>query len=200
MTQQSDIAAVAAMPRPAALVLDALLAPLLLIAVLWVYGRQAAVLRAGEALTPAQREVAVAVGVVAIERVRVLHAASVVLPLPQWALNLIQRITPRAGWFAQRIVGMTLGYGIVIHQDCRHDLRLLAHELAHVGQYERLGGIAGFLRPYLRECVWPGYPRGALELEARAAEARGSTAPMDVITYGPVTAGGLAPRTTLRNP
>ena len=34
-----------------------------------------------------------------------------------------------------------------------------------------------------RECVWPGYPRGALEIEAQAAEARGSVPQADVIPY-----------------
>lgn len=180
------------MPWPAALLLDVLLAPLLLLAVIWVCWRQATVLRRGVELNPAQREVAVAVGIVAVERVRVMTVARVVLPLPR----SVQNVAQRAGRFSQRIVGMTLGHGIVIHQDYRHDLRLLAHELAHVSQYERLGGIAGFLRPYLRECVWPGYPHGELEREARAAEARGSMALVDVITYPAVADRAVPPRTT----
>jgi hypothetical protein len=180
------------MPWPVALLLDIVLAPLLLVAVVWVCWRQALVLRGGVPLSAAQREVAVAVGVRAVERVRVMNVASVALPLPRW----VQRLAQRAGWFSQCIVGMTLGYGIVIHNEYRCDLRLLAHELAHVSQYERLGGVTGFLRPYLRECVWPGYPHGALEREARAAEARGSMAPVDVITYLPVADRALPPRTT----
>lgn len=192
MPRRPDVIASAAMPWPAALLLDVLLMPLLLIAVVWVCWRQAAVLRGGVALSPAQRDVAIAVGVVAVERVRVMYASCVALPLPRW----MQNVTQRAGWFSQRIVGMTLGHGIVIQQDYRHDLRLLAHELAHVSQYERLRGIAGFLRPYLRECVWPGYPHGALEREARAAESRGSMAPVDVITYLSVADRASPPRTT----
>lgn len=46
----------------------------------------------------------------------------------------------------------------------------LAHELAHVAQYERLGGFYGFLKQYLEECINPGYPLGALEQEAKQAE------------------------------
>ena len=65
---------------------------------------------------------------------------------------------------------MTFGYGIALREDCRSEARLMMHELKHVAQYERLGGIGGFLRPYMRECVYPGYPRGMLEREARDAE------------------------------
>ena len=44
------------------------------------------------------------------------------------------------------------------------------HELAHVAQYERLGGFREFLKQYLEECINPGYPLGDLELEAKQAE------------------------------
>jgi hypothetical protein len=62
--------------------------------------------------------------------------------------------------------GLTLRYGILVRHDWWRDRRLVAHELAHVAQYERLGGIAPFLRVYLRECLIEGYPAGALEQEA----------------------------------
>jgi hypothetical protein len=48
----------------------------------------------------------------------------------------------------------------------------VAHELAHVVQYERFGGIAPFLRAYFRECLDPGYPLGPLEQEAAREAAR----------------------------
>lgn len=44
------------------------------------------------------------------------------------------------------------------------------HELAHVVQYERLGGFHGFLKLYLQECINPGYPFGELEQDAKRAE------------------------------
>ena len=156
------------MPWPVALVLDILLTPLVLCAMPWVRWRQAAILREGAALTHEQVQLARSVGVMAAERVRVMTAHVIPLPIPQFARNVAQRV----GWTSAHIAGMTLGHGIVLRADCGADLRLLAHELAHVGQVERLGGIAGFLRQYLRECVWPGYPHGALEAEARAAEER----------------------------
>jgi hypothetical protein len=51
------------------------------------------------------------------------------------------------------------------------------HELAHVAQYERLGGFREFLKQYLEECINPGYPLGDLELEAKQAESLASTHP-----------------------
>jgi len=70
--------------------------------------------------------------------------------------------------------GITLHYGILIREDCWGDRRLVVHELAHVAQYERLGGIGPFLRAYLRECLLEGYPNGALEREAIEVAARGA--------------------------
>jgi hypothetical protein len=177
------------MPWLAAALLDVLLAPLLLCAVAWVRRRQASILRNGTPLNPAQRELASALGIVAIDRVRVASTGVIPMPLPRWARDLAHR----SGWISQHIAGMTLGHGIVIREEYVGDSRLLAHELAHVRQYERLGGIAGFLRQYLRECAWPGYPHGALECEARAAEARGSAQVADVIPYCYVTADFMAP-------
>jgi uncharacterized protein YjaZ len=47
---------------------------------------------------------------------------------------------------------------------------LLAHELHHVAQYERLG-IAGFARRYITELLVAGYANAPLEAEANAAAA-----------------------------
>ena len=74
-------------------------------------------------------------------------------------------------------IGMTLRYGIFIREEHWGDRRLLAHELAHVAQYERLGGFRGFLKQYLEECINSGYPLGDLELEAKQAESLASTHP-----------------------
>lgn len=177
---------------PAA-VLDVLLAPLLLCAVVWVHRRQTHILRHGAALNPMQRELALGLGVAAVDRVRVTSVEVIATPLPRWMHVLAQR----AGRQSRHIAGMTLGHGIVIRADYLGDTRLLAHELVHVRQYERLGGVARFLRAYLRECVWPGYPHGALECEARAAEAHGSAQGEDVIPYrNPTVDIALPPRTS----
>lgn len=165
--------------RPAGWLFDLMLLPVLWVATAWVRWRQSVMLRNGVALNREQLHLARRVGVKAPERVRLIAAASIPLPLPRKVRSAAQR----AGWISPHIAGMTLGYAIVLREDYFADASLLAHELAHVAQYERLGGVRGFLRQYLRECVWPGYPRGALELEARAAEAQGSMLVTDVIPY-----------------
>jgi len=153
--------------------LDLLLLPLLPFAVWWVRGREAEILRGGDPLDEMQLSLAHAIGVATPERVRVMAAACVPMPLP----SMVRHIAERWHWLSPHIAGMTLGHGIVLRSDCRDDPRLLAHELKHVAQYQRYardslyGRHAGFLRRHLRECVWPGYPHGPLEAEARRAEA-----------------------------
>lgn len=146
--------------------LDALLWPLLPFAAAWVRTQERRVLAQGLPLNKAESQLAHMTGVRDVSRVRVLEVARMPTPLPRW----MQRAAERAGLLSPDIVGMTFGHGIALRKDCRGEARLLIHELTHVAQYERLGGIGGFLRPYLRECVYPGYPRGMLEREARDAE------------------------------
>ncbi len=145
---------------------DVLLSPLVGCVALWARRRERVILREGRPLTADQRALAQAVGVVAAARVRVQPVDVIPMPLPLY----LRRAAELLGWLSPHIAGMTLGYGIVLRHDVCSDRRLLAHELAHVAQYERLGRFRGFMRHYVRECLWPGYPRGALELEARRAE------------------------------
>ena len=49
----------------------------------------------------------------------------------------------------------------------RWNVEILVHELVHTAQYERLNGIPGFLRQYLRDCLKDGYMSAAMEREAR---------------------------------
>jgi hypothetical protein len=67
--------------------------------------------------------------------------------------------------------GLTARYGIFIRADGWRDRGLIAHELAHTAQYERLGGLRPFLRQYLTECLTAGYHGAPLELEAIEAAA-----------------------------
>jgi hypothetical protein len=62
--------------------------------------------------------------------------------------------------------GITFGHGIVLKNGAI-DRRLVAHELVHVMQYEKFGGIEAFLKEYVKEVAFPpGYPHGPLEREA----------------------------------
>lgn len=143
-----------------------LLAPL---AHAWIRARERVVLREGAPLDPAGVALARRVGVTAPERVRVAHVAAVPWPAPAW----IRRVSERMGWAPAGVVGIALGHGVALAEDALRDprehARLLAHELAHVAQWERLGPRA-FVAAYLREALEHGYPNGPLEREARAAE------------------------------
>ena len=146
---------------------SALLKPLLPIACAWAARAERKALDRGVPLSAAQLADAVRVGVAHPERVR-LH---VVERMPWPAPRAITGFLERSGVVPSRIGGLTLRYAIFLRKDCPDDRRLLAHELAHTAQYERLGGFRAFLAQYLREWLTVGYPHGELELEAqRTAE------------------------------
>jgi hypothetical protein len=107
-------------------------------------------------------------GVHQAERVRLLCLASVPTPddlALRTAAAAVQFLTPTTR-------GLALRYGIFVRRDCWRERGLIAHELAHTAQYERLGGIEPFLRQYLGECLTIGYPAAPMEQEAIAAAGR----------------------------
>ena len=63
-------------------------------------------------------------------------------------------------------MGLAAGRGIFVRVGHEGSRSLLAHELVHTAQYERLGGIRPFLRRYLRECMVLGYAGAPMEREA----------------------------------
>ena len=133
----------------------------------WAEKLEARILREGVPLPEEGMLDARDLGVREPERVRLLCLASVPPPedpILRAAAAVVQFLTP-----ATR--GLALRYGIFLRHDCWGDRALVAHELAHTAQYERLGGIGPFLRPYLFECLTLGYPAAPMEQEA-IAEAR----------------------------
>jgi len=150
---------------------DSLLAQfetLLPLAVAWATEQEREILRDGASLSAEEIADAHAVGVQNPNQVRLLQVETIPRPSqPQLkaACDAIDFLTP-----ATR--GLTLGYGIFIRSDCWRDRLLIVHELAHIAQYERLGGILPFLRRYLFECLTVGYLASPLELEAIAVTAR----------------------------
>jgi hypothetical protein len=134
----------------------------------WVWQRERSVLQKGVPLSAAQNADARSIGVRHPDRVR-LHRVATIATFEHPLLAPLAWATRFA--FAQAL-GLTLRYAILIQNDWWGDRRLVAHELAHVAQYERFGGIAPFLNAYLRECLDPGYPLGRLEQEAVREAAR----------------------------
>lgn len=134
----------------------------------WAERLEARILRTGVPLSFEETADARALGVREPERVRLLSLASAPAPddhILRTAAAAVQFLTP-----ATR--GLALRYGIFVRADCWRERGLIAHELAHTEQYERLGGIEPFLRRYLGECLTIGYPAAPMEQEAIAAAGR----------------------------
>lgn len=127
----------------------------------WAQRQEARILALGKQLNERELDLASAVGVRGGERVRVLRVEEVPLPL----FRLLRSAGRRLG-LVPATIGMALGHGIFVQAGHATDIRLLRHELAHVAQYERLGGLRPFLERYLLECLTSGYPFGELEQEA----------------------------------
>lgn len=135
------------------------------IACVWAARQEAHILRRGIALSGPQLHLAAKVGIANPEKVRLL-SVTVIPPTNRF----FRAVGTKLGFVSSQTIGMTLQYGIYIQEDHWGHLQLIAHELTHVAQYERLGGFQGFLSRYLQECIDPGYPLGDLELEAKRAE------------------------------
>lgn len=141
---------------------------LLPIAVKWVGSMELRILREGVPLTELEKADARAIGLREPDRVRLLSLSRAPVPddpALRASAAAIRFLTP-----ATR--GLALRYGIFLRSDCWRDRRLIAHELVHTAQYERLGGIEPFLRQYLWECLTRGYPGAPLEQEAIVAAGR----------------------------
>lgn len=138
------------------------------LAVEWATEQEQKILREGVPLSEEEITDAKMTGVKDPERVRLLRVETVPTPthpLLKAAYDTINLRTP-----APR--GLALQYGISIRSDYWRDRSLIAHELAHTAQYERLGGIVPFLRQYLSDCMTIGYGGSPMEQEAVAASAR----------------------------
>ena len=146
---------------------------LLPLAVAWVRRQERRILKKGIPLTESEIEDAKAVGVRNPERVRLLPVK--IVPWP--GASTLRSAAKVIGFATDATCGLTLGYGIFIREDCWRDRALIAHELVHTAQYERLGGIEPFLRQYLGECLTVGYVNAPLEREAATlAQSRVSAA------------------------
>jgi len=132
------------------------------LAVIWVEQQEDYILQNGIPLTLSQIVEAKLIPVVNPERVRLLKVKQIPLPKEPLLRNAAQMI----GLITADTIGLTLRYGIFIRQDFWNDRRTIIHELVHVAQYERLGGIKQFLQKYLQECITIGYPQAPMEQEA----------------------------------
>lgn len=126
----------------------------------WAHAQERRILAEGVPLKAEALDFARKLEIENPEGIRVLEVKPVPMPVPQPVVRLAQKW----GLPVVNPAGMTLGRGIYILPG--HD-RILPHELVHVAQYQRLGGIEPFMRLYLRECLLHGYFAAPLEVEAR---------------------------------
>jgi hypothetical protein len=129
---------------------------------LWSDQWQAHILEHGKPLNGEEVEDARTVGITSPGKVRVLDVPNI--PMPHYPLLRSMLIKPDI--FDVDANGLTLEYGIFLKNPSFPRNYWLTHEMVHVAQYERMGGLLPCLRQYLRECLTDGYLESALEKEA----------------------------------
>jgi hypothetical protein len=130
-------------------------------AVSWAEARSADVLKHGAPLSLEEKAVAVRVGVLHPERIRVQEVPQ----LPQPDDLELRQAGAVTGMLGPTMIGMTLGYAIYICHGHKN-VRLLSHEFRHVHQYEQAGSIASYLAIYLPQVVDFGYAQAPPEIDA----------------------------------
>jgi hypothetical protein len=141
---------------------------LLPLAAQWATEQERLVLCEGVPLSETELADAKAIGVRNPERVRLLRVDSIPVP----AHPALRAAASSIHFLTAAPRGLALEYGIFVRTDHWRDRALIAHELVHTAQYQRLGGVVPFLQMYIHQCATVGYPNAPLELEASATAAR----------------------------
>jgi len=130
----------------------------------WAKTQEAYILEHGVPLNSKQTADARRAGVTEPERVRVLVVDRI--PLPDD--NELAEAARHTQIITDSSRGVAIGHGIIIRADSWRNRELLLHQLAHVAQCERSGGLETFVNEYLldrRSCRE--FSFGSLEEEAR---------------------------------
>ena len=138
--------------------LQRLLAPL---ALQWLNETEAELLSKGRPLSGAETTMARTIGVKYPDRVRVVVLRE--FPLPSNETLRIETIRYGLGSSAEG--GRAMGHVIMLKEKYAQKRWILAHELRHVAQQERMGREA-FVRRFIAEQELMGYRRAPLEIEA----------------------------------
>jgi len=134
----------------------------------WAMEQQQRVLCEGVPLSETEMADAKAIGVRNPQRVRLLRVDSVPVPVHP----MLRAAAASINFVTAAPSGLTLENGIFVRADHWRERELIAHELAHTAQYQRLGGVLPFLQTYIVQCATVGYQQAPLELEANATAAR----------------------------
>ena len=139
-------------------------------AVAWAEVQSSAALANGITLKPPELELARSVGVVRPQNIRI----GVVDRLPMPTDTALREAAVQTGLLGPGMIGLTLGYAVLICHGHEASPRLLSHEFRHVYQYEAAGSIAAFLPGYLQQIVAFGYFNAPFEADARTHEHHGA--------------------------
>jgi hypothetical protein len=134
----------------------------------WVEKQEAYILANGIPLNEKQRLIASKMGIKHIDKIKIMQVESI----PEPEDSILKEKNKILGFFSSNTLGITYRSGIYIRNDFWEDESLLIHELTHTLQYERLGGIVDFLNQYIKECIYFGYDKSPLEIEARTMETK----------------------------
>ena len=130
----------------------------------WVKAQEEFVLARGNPLGPRHAHDANLVGVQDCARVRVLVVDRIPLPEnPELA-----KASKRIGIITEDTRCVGFGHALIIRVDAWNDRELIVHNLVHIAQCERSGGLENWVREYLCDrthCA--NFTMGALEEEAR---------------------------------
>jgi Domain of unknown function (DUF4157) len=131
-------------------------------AVQWVTQIEQTCMEIGRPLLPQNWRDGETIGIRELAAVRVMVLNEIPLPSdPE-----LRQLAAQSKLVTPTTAGMTFGHGIVLKAG-HYNRHLIAHELVHVMQYERFGGIEPFLVAYISEVLFPPYyPNGPLEQEA----------------------------------
>ena len=130
----------------------------------WAKAQEAYILKHGSPLSPAQVADAGRVGVSDPAQVRVLVVDRIPMPDDKELADAARH----AQIITDASKAVAIGYGIIVRADSWKNRELLLHQLVHVAQCERSGGLESFVNEYLldrRSCR--DFSLGSLEDEAR---------------------------------
>ena len=138
---------------------------LLPLAYQWAKSQEDYVIARGTSLGPRHLEDAARAGIHELSRVRVLVVDRI--PLPE--NGELAEAARRIGIINEDTRCMGFGHALIIRADAWAERELILHNLIHIAQCERSGGLEQWVRQYLIDRAnCPDFTIGALEREARS--------------------------------
>jgi hypothetical protein len=131
----------------------------------WAKGQEAYILKHGVPLASDQVADAQRAGVENTARVRVLVVDRIPMPDDKELADAARR----AQIITDSSQAVAMGHGIIVRADSWQNRELLLHQLVHVAQCERSGGLESFVSEYLTDRRGSrNFSLGSLEDEARS--------------------------------